>query len=71
VEMVLSTAPSKAFHRRYPARRSYGRGLFRTSPHGRRLVYRRGRRVLFVAVMRKSLFRQPRRLGRDLRLALG
>jgi hypothetical protein len=27
--------------------------------------------VLFVAVMRKSLFRHPRRIGRDFRLALG
>jgi len=70
VEMVLSTAPSRAFRGRYPARQSYGRGLFRTSPHSSRLVYRRGGRTLFVAVMRKSLFRQPTRLGRDFRLAL-
>jgi lysophospholipase L1-like esterase len=71
VELVLSTAPSKAFHRRYPARQSYGRGLFRTSPHSDRLFYRRSGRTLFVAVMRGSLFRHPRRLGRDFRLALG
>jgi lysophospholipase L1-like esterase len=70
VEMVLSTAPSKAFRRRYPARQSYGSGLFRTSPHSNRLIYKRKGRVLFVAVMRKSLFRQPKRLGRDFRLAL-
>jgi hypothetical protein len=71
VEMVLSTAPSRAFRRRYPARQSYGSGLFRTSPHSDRLIYRRKGHVLFVAVMRKSLFRQPKRLGRDFRLALG
>ena len=53
------------------ARVSYGRGLFRTSPHSDRLVYKRGGRVLLVAVMRKSLFRQSKRLGRDFRLALG
>jgi lysophospholipase L1-like esterase len=70
VEMVLSTAPSKAFRRRYPDRQSYGSGLFRTSPHSNRLVYERGGRALFVSVMRKSLFRQPKRLGRDFRLAL-
>ena len=70
VEMVLSTAPSKAFRRRYPARQSYGSGLFRTSPHSNRLIYKRKGRVLFVAVMRKSLLRQPKRLGRDFRLAL-
>jgi lysophospholipase L1-like esterase len=70
VEMVLSTAPSRAFRRRYPARRSYGSGLFRTSPHSNRLIYRRKGRVLFVAVMRRGLLRQPKRLGRDLRLAL-
>jgi lysophospholipase L1-like esterase len=71
VEMVLSTAPSKAFRRRYPDRRRYGSGLYRTSPHSNRLVYKRGGRTLFVAVMRKSLLRQPKRLGRDFRLALG
>jgi hypothetical protein len=71
VEMVLSTAPSKAFRRRYPARQTYGSGLFRTSPHSDRLIYKRKGRVLLVAVIRKSMFRQPKRLTRDFRLALG
>jgi lysophospholipase L1-like esterase len=70
VELALSTAPSRAFHRRYPKRQSYGPGLFRASPQSPRLIYTRHGRVLFVAVVREDLFRKPRRLGRDLRLAL-
>jgi lysophospholipase L1-like esterase len=70
VEMIITTAPARAFRQRYPHRRSLGPGLFRTSPASNRLVYKRGGRVQFVAVMRKALFRQPKRLGRDFRLAL-
>jgi hypothetical protein len=71
VEMIITTAPAKAFRQRYPHRRSLGPGLFRSSPRSNRLLYARRGRGLFVAVMRKSLFRQPKRLGRDFRLALG
>ncbi|HKP21445.1 MAG TPA: hypothetical protein VJT68_08000, partial [Thermoleophilaceae bacterium] len=70
VEMVLTTAPAKAFRKRYPRRRSIGPGLFRSSARSNRLLYKRKGRVLFVAVMRKGLFGQPKRLGRDFRLAL-
>jgi lysophospholipase L1-like esterase len=70
VEMILTTAPAKAFRQRYTHRRSLGPGLFRTSPRSNRLLYKRRGRVLFVAVMRKTLFRQSKRLGRDFRLAL-
>jgi hypothetical protein len=70
VEMIITTAPARAFRQRYPHRRSLGPGLFRTSPASNRLVYKRGGRVQFVGVMRKALFRQPKRLGRDFRLAL-
>jgi lysophospholipase L1-like esterase len=70
LEMIITTAPAKAFRQRYPHRQSLGPGLFRTSPGSNRLIYKRRGRVLFVAVMRKSLFRQPKRLGRDFRLAL-
>ena len=71
VEMVLTTAPARAFRQRYPRRRSLGTGLLRGSPRSNRLLYKRRGRVQFVAVMRKSLFRQSKRLGRDFRLALG
>jgi lysophospholipase L1-like esterase len=70
VEMLLTTAPAKAFRQRYPDRQALGSGLFRSSPRSNRLLYKRRGKVLFVAVMRKSLFRQPKRLGRDFRLAL-
>ncbi|MET0511667.1 MAG: SGNH/GDSL hydrolase family protein [Thermoleophilaceae bacterium] len=70
VEMILTTAPAKAFRQRYPHRRSLGPGLSRSSPRSNRLLYKRHGRVLFVAVMRKSLFHQPKQLGRDFRLAL-
>ena len=69
-EMILTTAPARAFRQRYPRRRSLGPGLFRSSPRSNRLLYKRRGRVLFVAVMRKSLFHQSKRLGRDFRLAL-
>ena len=71
VEMIITTAPARAFRQRYPHRQSMGPGLFRASPRSNRLVYARRGRVLFVAVMQKWLFRQPKRLGRDFRLALG
>ena len=71
VEMIITTAPARAFRQRYPHRQSMGPGLFRASPRSNRLVYARRGRVLFVAVMQKRLFRQPKRLGRDFRLALG
>jgi len=69
--MIITTAPAKAFRQSYPHRQSLGPGLFRSSPRSNRLLYKRRGRVLFVAVMRTGLFRLPKRLGRDLRLALG
>ena len=70
IEMILTTARAKAFRQRYAHRQSLGPGLFRSSPRSNRLVYERRGRVQFVAVMRKRLFHQPKRLGRDFRLAL-
>jgi lysophospholipase L1-like esterase len=70
VEFVLSTAPSAAFTRDYPARRRLGRGLFLASPRSRRLLAVSGHRVWFVAVAGDGALRNVRRLNRDLRLAL-
>jgi hypothetical protein len=70
VELTLSTAPSRAFKQRYPHRQRLGSGLFRTAPGSPRMIYVRHGRVLLVAVMRKDLFHKPRRLSRDLALAL-
>ena len=43
VEMIITTAPAKAFRQRYPHRRSLGPGLFRSSPRSNRLLYARAR----------------------------
>jgi hypothetical protein len=71
VEMVLTTASSRAFHRSYPRRQRIGNGLFFASPHSNRLIWVRRGRVLFVAVMNTRVRGHFARLGRDLRLALG
>ena len=71
VEMVLTTASSRAFHRSYPRRQRIGKGLFFASPHSNRLIWVRRGRVLFVAVMNRRVRGDFARLGRDLRLALG
>ena len=68
VEMVLTTASSRAFHRSYPRRQRIGKGLFFASPHSNRLIW--VRRVLFVALMNSRVRGDFARLGRDLRLAL-
>jgi hypothetical protein len=70
VELVLSTAPSAAFQRAYPARRRVASGLFRASPRSSRLLGVRGGRVRFVAVAGDNALRNPRRLVRDLRVAV-
>jgi len=70
VELILSTAPAAAFRRAYPARRRLGPGLFRASPRSRRLLGVSGGRVRFVAVAGDKALRNPRRLARDLRLAV-
>ena len=72
VEMIITTAPAKAVPAAVSpspvARTGTVPKLAAQQPAPLRSA--RGR-VLFVAVMRKSLFRQPKRLGRDFRLALG
>jgi lysophospholipase L1-like esterase len=70
VEMVLTTASSRAFHRSYPRRQRIGKGLFFASPRSNRLIWVRRGRVLFVAVMTSRVRGHFARLGRDLRLAL-
>jgi len=70
VELVLSTAPAAAFKRDYPSRRRMGSGIFRASSRSSRLLGVRHGRVRFVAVARHRLLRHPRRLARDLRLAI-
>ena len=69
VELILSTAPSRAFQRAYPTRRRIARGLFRASPRSSRLLAVRDGRVRFVAVAGNRVLRHPRRLLRDLRVA--
>ena len=69
VELILSTAPSTAFQRAYPARRRIASGLFRASPRSSRLLGIRGGRVAFVAVAGEKVLRNPRRLVRDLGVA--
>jgi hypothetical protein len=71
VELVLSGAPSKAFHRAYPTRRRIARGLFRASPRSRRLLGVRGDRIRFIAVAGERALRNRARLLRDLKLARG
>ena len=70
VELILSTAPAAAFQRAYPTRRRLGPGLFRASPRSRRLLGVSRGRVRFVAVVGDKALRSPRRLARDLRLAV-
>jgi hypothetical protein len=70
VELVLSTAPSAAFQRAYPARRRMASGLFRASPQSSRLLGVERGRVRFVAVAGDRVLRHPRRLLRDLRIAV-
>jgi lysophospholipase L1-like esterase len=69
VELVLSTAPSRAFKRAYPNRRRIASGLFRASPRSSRLLGVRGGRVRFAVVAGDRVLRSPRRLVRDLRVA--
>jgi hypothetical protein len=71
VEMVLSTAPSRAFRRAYPHRERIAKGLFFASRRSTRLIWVRRGRVVFVAVMTRRVRGDFKRLGRDLRLALG
>lgn len=70
VELVLSTAPAAAFERGYPTRRRVASGLFRASPRSSRLLGVQHGRVRFVAVAGDHILRDPRRLLRDLRLAV-
>ena len=69
VELILSSAPSAAFERAYPARRRMASGLFRASPRSSRLLGIRGGRVRFVAVAADRPLRNLRRLVRDLIVA--
>ena len=69
VELILSSAPSAAFQRAYPARRRIASGLFRASPRSSRLLGIRGGRVRFVAVVGNGPLRNLRRLVRDLSVA--
>jgi lysophospholipase L1-like esterase len=70
VELLLSTAPSRAFRRAYPRRQRIAKGLFFASRHSNRLIWKRRGKVVFVAVMTKRVRGSYERLGRDLRLAL-
>jgi lysophospholipase L1-like esterase len=70
VELVLTSAPSHAFHRRYPRRQRLASGLFRAWPGGRRIVAVQHGRVVYVAVASRRVLTHPRRLARDLRVAL-
>jgi lysophospholipase L1-like esterase len=70
VELLLSTAPSRAFRRAYPRRQRIAKGLFFASRHSNRLIWKRRGKVVFVAVMTKRVRGSYKRLGRDLRLAL-
>jgi lysophospholipase L1-like esterase len=70
VELILSTAPSRAFRRAYPQRQRIARGVYFASRRSRRLIAVRRRQVLFIAVMSKRVRGDFDRLGRDLRLAL-
>jgi lysophospholipase L1-like esterase len=70
VELVLTTAPSRAFRRAYPHRERIAKGLFFASRRNNRLIWKRRGKVLFVAVMTKRVRTDYKRLGRDLRLAL-
>ena len=69
VELILSTAPARAFQRSYPTRRRMAPGLFRASPRSARLLGVSRGRVRFVAVASERALRSPRRLLRDLRVA--
>ena len=69
VELVLSSAPSAAFRRAYPARRRIASGLFRASPRSSRLLGVRGGSVRFVAVAGDKVLLSPRTLARDLGVA--
>jgi lysophospholipase L1-like esterase len=71
VELILSTARAAAFERDYPSRRRMTAGLFRASPNSRRLVGISHGRVRFVAVASNRVLRDPERLIRDMRRALG
>jgi lysophospholipase L1-like esterase len=70
VELLLSTARSRAFRRAYPRRQRIAKGLFFASRHSNRLIWKRRGKVLFVAVMTQRVRGSYKRLGRDLRLAL-
>lgn len=70
VELILSTASSRAFRRAYPQRQRIARGVYFASRRSRRLIAVRRRQVLFIAVMSKRVRGDFDRLGRDLRLAL-
>jgi lysophospholipase L1-like esterase len=81
-ELVMSTASghgnrgvrvrsrASALARAYPNRRRVAPGLFRASPNSEQIFGVRRGRVAFVAVTRERVLANPRRLLRDLRLAL-
>jgi lysophospholipase L1-like esterase len=82
VELVLTTSPrhvsrrvhrgssAAALKRAYPHRRRIARGLYRASPRSHRIFGVAHRRVSFAAVAAPRVLRHPRRLVRDLKVAL-
>jgi lysophospholipase L1-like esterase len=70
VELILSTARSRAFRRAYPERQRIAQGVYFASRRSKRLLAVRRGQVLFIAVMTKRVRGDFDRLGRDLRLAL-
>lgn len=82
VELVTTTAGghgnrhvrvgsrTQRFRRAYPRRRRIAPGVYRASPHSPRLFKLRRGRVRLIAVAGPRLLRDPRKLRRDLRLAV-